>query len=141
MNMKHVLILIGALAIVAVGGVVVAQSTGNQANQPAADERTQRGADDTPATDPATTTPPDSSERNEQRSTSSPGEAAQSSECQADVAAMQQAVEEQDQMCTMQIAEMQCPHNTSFTHTARDGCEIGELKERGWTRAAPQQAQ
>lgn len=37
-------------------------------------------------------------------------------------------------ICTFQTAVMQCPHDPEFTYQASNGCEIGELEEKGWTK-------
>ncbi len=35
--------------------------------------------------------------------------------------------------CTMEVAEMQCPTG-EVTYTAKNGCQISFLSDRGWTR-------
>ncbi|MDY6778922.1 MAG: hypothetical protein SVU32_09735 [Candidatus Nanohaloarchaea archaeon] len=54
--------------------------------------------------------------------------------CEADVAEAQNAVPP-DRVCTMQVQTMQCPYDSSYTHQARNGCIISELRQRGWTAA------
>ena len=35
-------------------------------------------------------------------------------------------------MCTMQVKTMNCPHESGFTHRARNGCVISGLEKLGW---------
>ncbi len=41
---------------------------------------------------------------------------------------------EETDLCTDETAEMQCPHDTSITRSATDGCIITELADQGWER-------
>lgn len=37
-------------------------------------------------------------------------------------------------ICTMQIADMQCPYSEEFSFKASNGCEISALSDKDWTR-------
>ncbi len=52
--------------------------------------------------------------------------------CQQDIDEAQQYAAEHD-VCTDQYMEMVCPHDSSVTYSAPNGCEISVLQERGWT--------
>lgn len=53
--------------------------------------------------------------------------------CENAISEAQEAAE--GEVCTQQIQEMQCPHDSEFTHTARNGCVISALEEAGWSSA------
>lgn len=135
--MKHILTLVIVLVVVAVGGVVVAQSMDTEQSP---NERQDQVVNEPDApNERATTAPADAEPAADSNATGTANGSETAAPCQADIAKMQEVVEQQDQMCTMQVAEMQCPHDSSVTHTARDGCQIQALRERGWSRAAPEQ--
>lgn len=60
-----------------------------------------------------------------------PGNTDAAEACEDDVRLAQEA--SLDQICTQQFEELRCPHETVVTYEAPNGCEIGFLKQRGWT--------